>query len=99
MRRIFVTQHYWHAKTVCPECNAGQLAFAVRRDGRTCYLLCVECGANYEHPPFPDEHNPAFDTPVDELADAPRWATRSEIEAQGWGEAIGGQSEAEPLRG
>ena len=84
---------YWYAQTACPECNEGWLAFAVRRDGLTCYLLCLNCGANYEHPPMPEEHNPAFDTPADELMDAPRWALREDIEAQGWGGFVAGQSE------
>jgi hypothetical protein len=90
---------YWYATTTCPECNAGQLAFAVRRDGCTYYLLCVECGANYEAPPRPDEHNIAFDPPAEELADPPRWAARGDIEARGWGGSIEGFGAAGGMAG
>jgi hypothetical protein len=83
---------YWYAGTACPECNAGRLAFAVRRDGRTCFLLCRECGANYLEPSPPSDHNPALDTPADELEYVPGWATREEIEARGWGAAVAGYS-------
>ena len=58
---------YWYSKVACPECNEGRLAFAVRKDGRTHYLLCLNCGANYNEPPQPGDNNPAFDTPVEEL--------------------------------
>jgi hypothetical protein len=72
------------------------VAFAVRRDGRTLYLLCVECGANYEQPTGPEDENPAFDTPTEELMDAPRWASRAAIEARGWGESVAGHSADAP---
>lgn len=74
---------YWYSSSKCPECNVGPLAFAIRRDG-TSYLRCVECDANYASPPLPGDENPAFDTPVTELFDQPRWATREEIAARGW---------------
>jgi hypothetical protein len=86
---------YWYADVDCPECNAGRLAFALRRDGRTHYLLCVECGANYAEPPAPGDENPAFDPPTDELTDLPRWASRAEIEARGWGGSVAGQGGGE----
>jgi hypothetical protein len=81
---------YWYSKETCPECNEARLAFAVRRDGSTFYLLCENCGANYDAPPQPDEHNPDFDTPVEELKDPPRWASREEIEHRGWGGSVAG---------
>jgi hypothetical protein len=74
---------YWYSPAECPECNVGPLAFAVRRDG-TCYLLCLDCGANYASPPGPADSHPAFDPPPDELMDPPRWATREQIEQHGW---------------
>jgi hypothetical protein len=79
---------YWYADTSCPECNESNPAFALRRDG-LCYLLCVNCGANYEQLPS-GETNEAFDTPAEELEDLPRWATRQQIEARGWGKHIAG---------
>jgi hypothetical protein len=83
---------YWYADVECPECNASRLAFAIRCDGGTHYLLCVECGANYEEPPGPGDENPAFDAPTGELGHAPRWASRSEIEARGWGRFVAGHA-------
>ena len=83
---------YWYADVECPECNASRLAFAVRRDGRNQYLLCLECGANYEEPPGPDAENPAFDTPTNELGLPTLWASRDDIETRGWGKFIAGHS-------
>jgi hypothetical protein len=70
----------YYAKLRCPECIYGRLAFAIRRDEQTCYLLCVECGGNYDEPP----KSSAYDMPQDELSHSPRWATRAEIEAKGF---------------
>jgi hypothetical protein len=88
---------YWYCRALCGECNVGRLAFAVRRAG-TCYLLCLECGANYDQP-VPSAENEAFDTPVEELMDPPRWATRQQVEARGWGQHIAGSDQATPLQG
>jgi hypothetical protein len=84
--------HPYYAEVGCPECNTGRLAFAVRRDGQTCFLLCLECGANYDEPPAPADLNPAYDSPPDELSHPPRWATREEIEARGWGRSVAADS-------
>lgn len=84
-------QHgYWYAKVACPECNEGPLAFAVRKDGRNVYLICTNCGANYTEPPRTDEHNPAFDTPVEELNAPLRWASHGDIEGHGWSGFVAG---------
>lgn len=81
---------FWFAAADCPECNVGRLAFAVRLDGSTHYLLCLECGANYVEPPGPGGENLAFDTPPEELAHMPQWASWANIEARGWGGAVAG---------
>ena len=67
---------YWFTDAECAECNAGRLAFAVRRDGRTCFLLCVDCGANYAEPPRPGDENPAFDPAGVEISTVDSWARR-----------------------
>jgi hypothetical protein len=84
-------QHgYWYSTVACPECNEGQLTFAVRKAGRTHYLLCLNCGANYKEPPQPGEHNPAFDTPVEELNGPWHWASQQEIAGHGWSVFVAG---------
>lgn len=88
-------QGYWYSKVACPECNEGRLAFAVRKDGRTHYLLCLNCGANFNEPPQTGENNPAFDTPVEELNDPLTWASQQEIEGHGWSGFVGGFSRTE----